>query len=120
MEILRADVAETETAQVVRSAQIEPVENRDIGNSYTNGFSSLELTTCGTNKNRLTVDIKDIAKKAGDGLGFRAVPYIHRGRLDIEQKDQISRETDIFGCFDVESVNLLVSAQWASGNVTRD
>src|SRR4029077_5886892 len=120
IEILRADVAEAETSQVVRPAQIKSVENRDIGNGFRNGFSSLELTTWGTDKNRLTVVIKDVAKKARDVLGFRAVPYVDRGYLDIAQQDQISGEPDVFGCFDVKSVNLHVSTQWASGNVRRD
>ena len=120
MEILRADVAEAETSQVVRPAQIKSVENRDGGNTYRKWLGNLHLIRWGACKNPITVDIKDLTKKAGNRCHLGLVPDIDRGRLDVDQKDQVSRKAPIFGCFDVESVNLLISAQWASGNVRRD
>src|SRR5207244_10689271 len=119
MEILRADVAETETSQVVRPAQIKSVENRDGGDDFHKVLFKLCRWVLWID-DRLTVNIKNLAKKAAESGLLGLIPYVDRGCLDVDQKDQVSRKAPIFGCFDVKSVNLLISAQWPSGNLRRD
>src|SRR5256885_14414914 len=62
--ILRADIAKTETAQVVGSAKIEPVENWDVRNNFINLLSGLLRRVTTRIEDRVTVDIEDLAKKA--------------------------------------------------------
>src|SRR5436853_5283730 len=96
--ILRTDIAKTETAQVVRSAQIEPVENWDVRNSLIHFLNNLELIRWDACENRFTVDIKDLAKETFDYFRLAGVPDVYRGRLDVDQKDQVARKAPIFVC----------------------